>query len=87
MSSSKQWKSGLQLIAERLTPLHIAKALAKEDSKIHLPTEEQIEIIRADLTPTIVVAGAGSGKTETMAERVLYLVANGTQFRRLSDHV
>lgn len=77
MSSSKQWKSGLQLIAERLTPLHIAKALAKEDSKIHLPTEEQIEIIRADLTPTIVVAGAGSGKTETMAERVLYLVANG----------
>jgi len=77
MSSSKQWKSGLQLIQETLTPLQIAQALTKEDSKIHLPTDEQIKIIRADLTPTIVVAGAGSGKTETMAERVLYLVANG----------
>src|SRR5664279_3506692 len=27
--------------------------------------------------PSLVVAGAGSGKTETMAARVVYLVANG----------
>jgi len=40
------------------------------------PTEEQAAVIEAPLTPALVVAGAGSGKTETMAARVLYLVAN-----------
>jgi DNA helicase-2/ATP-dependent DNA helicase PcrA len=41
------------------------------------PTLEQQAIIEAPLAPTLVVAGAGSGKTETMAARVVYLVANG----------
>ncbi len=41
------------------------------------PTLEQIEIIEAPLESMLVVAGAGSGKTETMAARVLWLVANG----------
>lgn len=42
-----------------------------------LPTPEQERIIEADpLAPLVVVAGAGSGKTETMAMRVLWLVAN-----------
>jgi DNA helicase-2/ATP-dependent DNA helicase PcrA len=41
------------------------------------PTREQAAIIEAPLTPTLVVAGAGSGKTETMASRVVYLVATG----------
>ena len=41
------------------------------------PTPEQIEIIEAPLESMLVVAGAGSGKTETMAARVLWLVANG----------
>lgn len=41
------------------------------------PTPEQERIIEADpLAPLVVVAGAGSGKTETMAMRVLWLVAN-----------
>lgn len=40
------------------------------------PTAEQSEVIQAPLEPGLVVAGAGSGKTETMAGRVLYLVAN-----------
>lgn len=40
------------------------------------PTSEQIAVIQAPLEPALVVAGAGSGKTETMAARVLYLVAN-----------
>ena len=41
------------------------------------PTHEQERIIEADpLAPLVVVAGAGSGKTETMAMRVLWLVAN-----------
>lgn len=40
------------------------------------PTGEQIEVIEAPLDPVIVVAGAGSGKTETMAARVVWLIAN-----------
>ena len=42
------------------------------------PTPEQVAIIEAPLEGTYrVIAGAGSGKTETMAQRVLWLVANG----------
>lgn len=40
------------------------------------PTPEQIAVIEAPLEPTLVVAGAGSGKTETMAARVVWLVVN-----------
>ncbi|GIG41680.1 ATP-dependent helicase [Cellulomonas phragmiteti] len=43
----------------------------------HPPTEEQRAVIEAPLQPSLVVAGAGSGKTETMAARVVWLVANG----------
>ncbi len=41
------------------------------------PTPEQTAVIEAPLEPALVVAGAGSGKTETMAARVVWLVANG----------
>jgi DNA helicase-2/ATP-dependent DNA helicase PcrA len=41
------------------------------------PTPEQAAVIEAPLEPGVVVAGAGSGKTETMAARVVWLVANG----------
>ena len=41
------------------------------------PTPEQAAVIEAPLAPALVVAGAGSGKTETMAARVVYLVATG----------
>ncbi|MGY5763755.1 ATP-dependent helicase [Brachybacterium sp. DNPG3] len=41
------------------------------------PTPEQQAVIEAPLTPMLVVAGAGSGKTETMASRVVWLIANG----------
>lgn len=40
------------------------------------PTDEQVAIIEAPLEPMLVVAGAGSGKTETMASRVVWLIAN-----------
>lgn len=40
------------------------------------PTAQQRAVIEAPLVPAIVVAGAGSGKTETMAGRVLWLLAN-----------
>lgn len=41
------------------------------------PTEEQAGIIASPLEPLLVIAGAGSGKTTTMADRVVWLVANG----------
>ncbi|WAX56173.1 ATP-dependent helicase [Jatrophihabitans cynanchi] len=40
------------------------------------PTGEQAEVIESALQPAVVIAGAGSGKTETMAARVVWLVAN-----------
>ena len=55
----------------KISALEIAKVTGKE------PTEEQIAIIESALQPAVVIAGAGSGKTETMATRVLWLVANG----------
>lgn len=40
------------------------------------PTPEQAAVIAAPMGPTLVVAGAGAGKTETMAARVVWMVAN-----------
>ena len=54
-----------------VSALQIAAALERPD-----PTTQQIAVIEAPLTPALVVAGAGSGKTETMANRVLWLLAN-----------
>ncbi len=41
------------------------------------PTSEQAAVISAPLGPLAVIAGAGSGKSETMAARLVWLVANG----------
>jgi DNA helicase II / ATP-dependent DNA helicase PcrA len=41
------------------------------------PTAEQGAVIAAPPGPLVVIAGAGAGKTETMAARVVWLVANG----------
>jgi DNA helicase-2/ATP-dependent DNA helicase PcrA len=41
-----------------------------------VPTDEQVAVIHAPLAPCVVIAGAGSGKTETMAARVVWLIAN-----------
>jgi DNA helicase-2/ATP-dependent DNA helicase PcrA len=50
----------------------IARALG-----LPAPTADQRAVIEAESRPALVVAGAGSGKTETMAGRVVWLVANG----------
>ena len=55
-----------------LSPTHLARALG-----VHVPTAEQAAVIAHPLAPLLVVAGAGSGKTATMAQRVVYLVATG----------
>ncbi|MBD5786920.1 ATP-dependent helicase [Cellulosimicrobium terreum] len=56
----------------RIAATDIARLLRRPE-----PTPEQIEVIEAPLEPMLVVAGAGSGKTETMAARVVWLIANG----------
>ena len=53
-----------------------AVALARALGQPYAPTAEQVAVIEAPLRPLLVVAGAGSGKTETMAARVVWLVAN-----------
>ncbi|MCA4132324.1 ATP-dependent DNA helicase [Arthrobacter sp. M4] len=57
----------------RFTPEELAELLGES----HSPTAEQSAIISSPLTPRLVIAGAGSGKTATMADRVVWLVANG----------
>ncbi|HEY2792154.1 MAG TPA: ATP-dependent DNA helicase [Micromonosporaceae bacterium] len=56
----------------RHTPAEIADLLGLHTR----PTPEQAAIIAAPVAPLLVVAGAGAGKTETMAARVVWLVAN-----------
>jgi DNA helicase-2/ATP-dependent DNA helicase PcrA len=56
----------------RYSPADVAALLDR-----FAPTEEQTAVIAAPLEPAVVIAGAGSGKTETMAARVVWLVANG----------
>ena len=58
---------------QRLTPAQLFTALGEK----HMPTDQQEKVITAPLKPTLVVAGAGSGKTATMSARVTYLVATG----------
>ncbi|MFD6450908.1 ATP-dependent helicase [Nocardia sp. NPDC060220] len=55
----------------RVTPQRLADALG-----LPPPTDEQSAVIAAPPEPTLVVAGAGAGKTETMAARVVWMVAN-----------
>ncbi|MFR9751261.1 ATP-dependent helicase [Nocardia sp. 004] len=56
---------------DRVTPHQLAEALG-----LPPPSEEQAAVIAAPVGPTLVVAGAGAGKTETMAARVVWMVAN-----------
>lgn len=49
-----------------------------KDGTKPMPTDEQKKIIESPVDePAVVVAGAGSGKTAVIAQRVLWLVANG----------
>ncbi len=54
------------------SPAQLARLL-----RLPEPTPEQAAVIAAPLGPLAVVAGAGSGKSETMAARLVWLVASG----------
>ena len=54
------------------SPAHLARLL-----RLPEPTAEQAAVIGAPPGPMAVIAGAGSGKSETMAARLVWLVANG----------
>jgi DNA helicase-2/ATP-dependent DNA helicase PcrA len=53
------------------SPAQLARLLG-----LPAPTPEQAAVICAPLAPMAVIAGAGSGKSETMAARLVWLVAN-----------
>jgi DNA helicase-2/ATP-dependent DNA helicase PcrA len=64
-------------VSETLTRQRSAASLA-DALGLPPPTPQQAAIIEAPPDgPLLVVAGAGSGKTETMTSRVVWLVANG----------
>jgi len=54
------------------SPVQLARLLDLAE-----PTAEQAAVISAPAAPLAVIAGAGSGKSETMAARLVWLVANG----------
>lgn len=58
---------------EKISPELLSKALGEKFG----PTRQQSAVIGAEPGPLLVVAGAGAGKTTTMASRVVWLVANG----------
>ncbi|MDA3146057.1 ATP-dependent helicase [Leucobacter sp. UCMA 4100] len=65
-----------------MTPLFdaetIARILTDPGKEALIPTDEQRTVIESPMNgSTLVIAGAGSGKTETIANRVVWLVANG----------
>jgi DNA helicase II / ATP-dependent DNA helicase PcrA len=67
-AATRAWRRDI-----RWSAVDLARALDHP----HPPTSEQAAVIEAPPGPVLVVAGAGSGKTETMAARVVWLVANG----------
>ncbi len=60
------------MMPPRYSPDELACALG-----LFPPTGEQAAVIAAPPGPLVVIAGAGAGKTETMAARVVWLIANG----------
>jgi DNA helicase-2/ATP-dependent DNA helicase PcrA len=61
-----------QIGPAQIGPVQLARLL-----RVPEPTPEQAAVIAAPLGPMAVIAGAGSGKSETMAARLVWLAANG----------
>ena len=63
------------MLDNRVTPNQIFRVIKKDESKT-LTVQQEQAVLASRQQPVLVVAGAGSGKTELMAIRVLWLVAN-----------
>ncbi|MHA7153698.1 ATP-dependent helicase [Arthrobacter sp. TMN-50] len=80
-TTTESGTAGAAQIAGPPAPRYSARELAEllhgdPATPVQYPTPDQITIIEAPLEPLLVIAGAGSGKTKTMADRVVWLVAN-----------
>ena len=62
-----------------ITPIRVdtPEDLARVMRTPYAPSDQQWAAISAPLSPAVVIAGAGSGKTTLMAARVVYLVVTG----------
>ncbi|MGO9382834.1 MAG: ATP-dependent helicase [Mycobacterium sp.] len=72
MSGTHRHRRDGTAVNPRYSPAELASALG-----LFPPTAEQAAVIAAPPGPLVVIAGAGAGKTETMAARVVWLIANG----------
>ena len=61
------------MIVDITTPADLQRVMKTD----YAPSEQQWAAISAPLSPAVVIAGAGSGKTTLMAARVVYLVVTG----------
>ncbi|GAA4735671.1 hypothetical protein GCM10023350_19410 [Nocardioides endophyticus] len=61
------------MIVDVATPADLQRVMKTD----YAPSEQQWAAISAPLSPAVVIAGAGSGKTTLMAARVVYLVVTG----------
>src|SRR5215831_14452177 len=66
-TTSREGGHDLTAPAIHYEPGHLARLLGLPE-----PTTEQAEVIAAPLEPLAVIAGAGSGKSETMAARLVW---------------
>src|SRR4029077_7467821 len=68
---------GIRRVSTPMGPAHLGPVQLARLLRLPDPTPEQAAVISAPLGPLAVIAGAGSGKSETMAARLVWLVANG----------
>src|SRR5713226_7635932 len=72
LSRARARRAGDPMTGDSYSPAQLARMLGAAE-----PTAEQAAVISATPGPMAVIAGAGSGKSETMAARLVWLVANG----------
>ena len=71
LPGARTGRAGDPVTSIRYSPAQLARLLGVAE-----PTAEQAAVISATPGPMAVIAGAGSGKSETMAARLVWLVAN-----------
>lgn len=73
--------SGRCRVTERKSAPLVSRVIGADELadalELPRPTAQQKAVIESESGPALVIAGAGSGKTETMANRVVWLLANG----------